>query len=793
MFASRNEVIVESQNDLHKDGQQQKHTEKHVRPNGPQVKRRNMSGGQNVSQGGSKRRFQYNQNSNKLAAMFFPSLSDSCRNTYRQSQAGDSCRPVYRHNLSPVVEIKVSDENKNSSNHYIGTEGAPQGNSPGHQHSGNVGTGVTAHPGTEDEHTRQMNTGKYHNPYYGRGQYQQQTRGHQYLFQGDGRNNGRDHKWHCSGWGACTCGQQKQWNGREYPRTPNGKTGGNFMYTEMPLSSRSPTPSLKSESPPAVTSNIHGSPVMVNTGEMNHLMTVSTDSQLSSNRSHHSNGYESDSSHSSHQQQQQQQQMQQQQSYVPSCDYFFDLGSSSYQLAEVMSHQHHHIQGSSQSSLNSNHTDEAQQMGGYGYEILPYFNHRTPSYLFYDPTPLNPEIDGYLRKRYTTVTSPQDSRRSATLGTPGNRRKRNAETPPDHFIARAHLVMMKKIPKQLLTGGQWDELSQMVWSRFMLAQQTEETYVKKMNLWKSLFVYIRSTHPRYGLYLVGSTMTGFGADTSDVDMCLVSKYRTELEPRTEAIVNLMELQNFLALNKKFEMFHLIEAKVPILRFRDADNHIEVDLNYNNCVGIRNTHLLYWYSNMDWRVRPLVLVVKMWAQYHCINNAKNSTISSYSLVLMVIHFLQAGVTPAILPCLHKMYPEKFGADNDIRTINIHENLKAYNSQNQQTLGELFLQFLEYFSNFDYSLYAISVRTASCLSIDFCRMQRSPKNDCHQWKHLCIEEPFDLTNTARSVYDSDVFEKIKFIFMWSWKTLEATMDINAIFKPIYGYAFHPAPSR
>jgi hypothetical protein len=43
--------------------------------------------------------------------------------------------------------------------------------------------------------------------------------------------------------------------------------------------------------------------------------------------------------------------------------------------------------------------------------------------------------------------------------------------------------------------------------------------------------------------------------------------------------------------------------------------------------------------VDWRVRPLVLIVKLWAHKHDINNAKNMTISSYSLVLMVIHFLQ----------------------------------------------------------------------------------------------------------------------------------------------------------
>lgn len=41
-----------------------------------------------------------------------------------------------------------------------------------------------------------------------------------------------------------------------------------------------------------------------------------------------------------------------------------------------------------------------------------------------------------------------------------------------------------------------------------------------------------------------------------------------------------------------------------------------------------------------RVRPLVLVVKRWAGHHAINDASRGTLSSYSLVLMVLHYLQS---------------------------------------------------------------------------------------------------------------------------------------------------------
>lgn len=96
--------------------------------------------------------------------------------------------------------------------------------------------------------------------------------------------------------------------------------------------------------------------------------------------------------------------------------------------------------------------------------------------------------------------------------------------------------------------------------------------------------------------MVGSTITGFGTDHSDVDMCLVSRVVTQNDPRIEAVFNLTDLKNYLMnTTGVFEDFHLIQAKVPILRFRDTVNSLEVDLNYNNCVGIRNTHLLYCYQ------------------------------------------------------------------------------------------------------------------------------------------------------------------------------------------------------
>lgn len=356
---------------------------------------------------------------------------------------------------------------------------------------------------------------------------------------------------------------------------------------------------------------------------------------------------------------------------------------------------------------------------------------------------------------------------------------------PDRFLARSHLVEVTRTPDDLLDGSIWDKLSKDVWSKFMLNQQTETVYRNKMMLWRYLYVYIKTAFPKYGLFLVGSTMNGFGSDNSDVDMCLLVR-RTEMDQKNEAIGHLEQILKCLKRCDFIQQLELIQAKVPILKFHDSIQNLEVDLNCNNAVGIRNTHLLYCYSRIDWRVRALVLVVKLWAQSQNINDAKNMTISSYSLVLMVIHFLQCGVSPPVLPCLHSLYEGKFTPHTDIHCIDIQEELDipafVLQPKNRQSLGELLVEFFRYYVMFDFNQYAISVRLANKIPIEECRRVRSYKNDPHQWKYLCVEEPFDLTNTARSVYDPDVFARIKRVFDCTYQNLKEHHDLARIFVKV-----------
>lgn len=114
----------------------------------------------------------------------------------------------------------------------------------------------------------------------------------------------------------------------------------------------------------------------------------------------------------------------------------------------------------------------------------------------------------------------------------------------DRFLSRANIVETRKHPKELFTSGEFDRLSFQVWDYYLNTQQMSETYRSKLTLWKCLYVFIRSIFPKYGLFVVGSTMSGFGTNTSDVDMCLLVR-STFVDQRCEAINFLEQIQRAL--------------------------------------------------------------------------------------------------------------------------------------------------------------------------------------------------------------------------------------------------------
>ncbi|XP_032012865.1 poly(A) RNA polymerase GLD2 isoform X7 [Hylobates moloch] len=288
-------------------------------------------------------------------------------------------------------------------------------------------------------------------------------------------------------------------------------------------------------------------------------------------------------------------------------------------------------------------------------------------------------------------------------------------------------------PREITLPEAKDKLSQQILELFETCQQQISDLKKKELCRTQLQREIQLLFPQSRLFLVGSSLNGFGTRSSDGDLCLVVKEEPcffQVNQKTEArhILTLVHKHFCTRLSGYIERPQLIRAKVPIVKFRDKVSCVEFDLNVNNIVGIRNTFLLRTYA--------------------------------YPL------------PEPILPSLQKIYPESFSPAIQLHLV--HQapcNVPPYLSKNESNLGDLLLGFLKYYATeFDWNSQMISVREAKAI----------PRPDGIEWrnKYICVEEPFDGTNTARAVHEKQKFDMIKDQFLKSWHRLKNKRDLNSI---------------
>ncbi|KAI7695261.1 hypothetical protein SSS_08792 [Sarcoptes scabiei] len=229
---------------------------------------------------------------------------------------------------------------------------------------------------------------------------------------------------------------------------------------------------------------------------------------------------------------------------------------------------------------------------------------------------------------------------------------------------------------------------------------------------------------------------------------------------------------------------LIPARVPVIKFNDIICNLNVTLNLNQEVSIRNTQLIRDYSKMDWRFPQLAMIMKQWARENRINSAVDKGISPYSWTLMVIHYLQV-IEPPVLPCLQKIAPQRYdyGLTIEEDIARWRQSSIQWHSKNNSTLKQLLKGLFRYYGYvFDFDQHIISVREGKILNRIYRQASTHRSNQNlnggvlsedvnHQWNALmCVEEPFNKTNTTRSVHDREVFERIKELFRMSSNALK-----------------------
>lgn len=155
--------------------------------------------------------------------------------------------------------------------------------------------------------------------------------------------------------------------------------------------------------------------------------------------------------------------------------------------------------------------------------------------------------------------------------------------------------------------------------------------------------------PQWRVQPFGSVANGFGVRGSDVDATCYLVGTQSPNMRTAASELQTRLLPLLNNHPKFEVVDLIwNARVPIVKLK-FDTLLDVDLSCHNTEALSNTRLLRAYAELAPQVRELGVLVKLWAKGEGVCGASRGYLSSYSLTLMAIYFLQ--VDPSVrMPCL-----------------------------------------------------------------------------------------------------------------------------------------------
>uniref|UniRef100_A0A915ER65 PAP-associated domain-containing protein n=1 Tax=Ditylenchus dipsaci TaxID=166011 RepID=A0A915ER65_9BILA len=179
-----------------------------------------------------------------------------------------------------------------------------------------------------------------------------------------------------------------------------------------------------------------------------------------------------------------------------------------------------------------------------------------------------------------------------------------------------------------------------------------------------------------------------------------SKERTGKEVHSEHTQAVQEATSQLSVVKRVKCISLQIPQIKVW-FNQAYEQLGIMISVNNNSAIFNSYLIHHYSRANDKFPALCLLIKHWANRQLFTH------------FTVLHFLQVGCDPPVLPNLQKLYPDFFSDDLDLQQLNIFGSLPTplpNAPRNNKSIGELLIAFFEYYNCFDFDNKAISISKA-----------------------------------------------------------------------------------
>ncbi|MFH4981662.1 hypothetical protein AB6A40_008371 [Gnathostoma spinigerum] len=216
---------------------------------------------------------------------------------------------------------------------------------------------------------------------------------------------------------------------------------------------------------------------------------------------------------------------------------------------------------------------------------------------------------------------------------------------------------------------------------------------------------IQKLFPQAKVSVFGSLHTGLFLPSSDIDVVVEGDLwdQPPLWNTAEALKASGIADSIHVLDKAF---------VPIVKMVDKDTQISIDVSFNTIQGVRAAKYIEQMKVQFPVLEPLVLILKQFLRQRHLNQGFTGGLSSYGLILMLIHFLQ-------------MYSYEDIVKKSIREVN---------------MGVLLLNFLQlYGQEFNYMKTAIRIGSPYVCREQMLNEMNRPSNSM-----LCIEDPLQRGN-------------------------------------------------
>nr|KAG5707516.1 hypothetical protein BaRGS_012020 [Batillaria attramentaria] len=236
--------------------------------------------------------------------------------------------------------------------------------------------------------------------------------------------------------------------------------------------------------------------------------------------------------------------------------------------------------------------------------------------------------------------------------------------------------------------------------------------------------------PEAKVEIFGSFRTGLYLPTSDIDLVVFGHWKKlPLWTLHDELIKkkIVDTENIKVLDK---------ASVPIVKMTDAETEVKVDISFSmdhsNANGVDSAILIQKFLNEYPNLKYLVLVLKQFLLQRDMNEVFTGGISSYSLTLLAISFLQ-------------LHPRADASDAN------------------GNLGVLLIEFFElYGRTFNYLRTGIRIKSGGAY-VPKEEITKEMDNG-HRASLLCIEDPLNPGNDiGRSSYGA-IFVKQAFEYAY-----------------------------